>query len=369
MPADLSNMASSHAEVSIHAAPSNGVPPQVKPSSSLESPFGPNAVSQVTPPPVGKGLNKYSAELTQSTDRGGAQAMLIASGITVDELEKPQVGICSMWWQGNPCNVHLLELGKQVAASMPSNDLVGLQYNTIGISDAITMGGQGMRMSLPSRDLIVDSIEAVSVGQSHDGTVIVPGCDKNMAASLMAAARVNKPTLIVYGGTIMPGAHKMDVPGMNRKAGDRTQISDNYEALGAFLSGKINNEERLDMVRNSCPGPGSCGGMYTANTLSTCIEVMGMGLPKSSSAPAISAEKKQECARAGAVVKKLLELDLKPRDIMTKKAFENAITLVHIMGGSTNAVLHLIAAAKSADVDITVDDCEFATTQGFVIRC
>lgn len=306
--------------------------------------------------PTSAPLNRISAFITQSADKGAAQSMLHACGLTVDDLAKPQIGISSVWWEGNPCNTHLLEFGRLIKQGCESAGLVGLQNNTVGVSDAITMGGPGMQYSLPSRELIADSIETITMAQYHDGNVSIPGCDKNMPGVLMAAARHNRPTIVVYGGTIQPGRHGMDVPGLGRKKGDPCNVADNFEATGAYAKGLITAEQRVDLIRNSCPGPGACGGMYTANTLSTAIEVMGMGLPLTSSIPAVYPEKTQECLRVGGYMRNLLEKDIKPLDIMTKQAFENAITMTQIMGGSTNAVLHLIAVARAADVDITIDD-------------
>lgn len=257
---------------------------------------------------------------------------------------------------GNPCNMHLLDFAKLVKEGCRNAGLVGLQYNTIGISDAITMGSQGMRFSLPSRDLIADSIESVTVGQCHDANVSVVGCDKNPPGALMAAMRHNRPTIVVWGGTIMPGYLSRDIQGMGRRKGDKTQISDAFEAAGAYITGKITNEERLDIVRNACPGPGACGGLYTANTMASFLEVTGMCLPGTAATPAVHANKRQECLRIGAAIRTLLELDIKPRDILTKRAFENAIVLINILGGSTNAVLHLLAIARCGDVDLTIDD-------------
>ncbi|PWY99592.1 putative dihydroxy-acid dehydratase [Testicularia cyperi] len=301
-------------------------------------------------------LNKISSFITESEDKGGAQSMLHACGLTVEDLAKPQVGISSVWWEGNPCNTHLLEFGKKIKQGCEAVGLIGFQNNTIGVSDAITMGGPGMNYSLPSRELIADSIETITLAQYHDANVSIPGCDKNMPGCMIACMRHNRPSIIVYGGTIQPGRHTIDVPGMARKKGDPCNIADNFEASGAYAAGKITAEERVDIVRNSCPGPGACGGMYTANTLSTAIEVMGMGLPLTSSTPAVYPEKIQECLKVGGYIRRLLELDLKPRDIMTKQAFENAITVTHVLGGSTNSVLHLIAVARAGDVDLTIDD-------------
>ncbi|UZJ52364.1 hypothetical protein CBS101457_001684 [Exobasidium rhododendri] len=296
-------------------------------------------------------LNKFSREITQPASRMSSQAMLHGAGLTVEDLDKAQVGISSVWWEGNPCNMHLLEFGKMVKEGCKNAGLVGLQFNTIGISDAITMGGQGMRFSLPSRDIIADSIEAVTVGQSYDANVSIVGCDKNPPGALMAAMRHNRPTIIVWGGTIMPGILSRDIEKMGFKKGAEI---DNQEGYGAYIMGKISNEERVDIVRNSCPG--ACGGMYTANTMASVLEVTGMCLPGTAATPAIHAGKRQECLRVGAAMRRLLELDIKPRDILTKAAFENAITLLTILGGSTNAVLHLIAIARCGDVDLTIDD-------------
>ncbi|CDU26299.1 probable dihydroxy-acid dehydratase [Sporisorium scitamineum] len=305
-------------------------------------------------------LNKISSFITQSADKGAAQSMLHACGLTVEALDKPQVGISSVWWEGNPCNTPLLEFGRLIKQGCEAVDLVGLQNNTIGVSDAITMGGSGMQYSLPSRELIADSIETITMAQYHDANVSIPGCDKNMPANsvglVLPCMRHHRPSIIVYGGTIQPGRHGMDMPGLGRKKGDPCNVADNFEATGAYAKGLITAEERVDLIRNACPGPGACGGMFTANTLSTAIEVMGMGLPLTSSTSAVYPEKTQECLRVGGYIKNLLEKDIKPRDIMTKKAFENAITMTHVMGGSTNAVLHLIAVARAGDVDITIDD-------------
>ena len=301
-------------------------------------------------------LNKISSFITQSADKGAAQSMLHACGLTVEDLDKPQIGISSMWWEGNPCNTHLLDFGKLVKQGCEAAGLVGLQNNTVGVSDAITMGGPGMQYSLPSRELIADSIETITMAQYHDGNVSLPGCDKNMPGVMIACLRHNRPSIIVYGGTIQPGRHGMDIPGLGRKKGDPCNVADNFEATGAYAKGLITAEQRIDLIRNACPGPGACGGMYTANTLSTAIEVMGMGLPMTSSTPAVYPEKQQECLRVGAYMKNLLEKDIKPRDIMTKEAFENAIVMTHVFGGSTNAVLHLLAVARAGDVDITIDD-------------
>jgi dihydroxy-acid dehydratase len=291
-------------------------------------------------------LNKYSKVLTQDETQPAAQAMLYGIGLTEDDLKKAQVGICSMGYDGNTCNMHLNDLAKVVKEGVWNNDLVGLIFNTIGISDGISNGTDGMRYSLVSRDLIADSIESVCGGFYYDGLIALPGCDKNMPGAIMAMGRLNRPSIMVYGGTIAPGHHK----------GEELNIISAFEALGKKISGTITPEDFKEVVKHSCPGAGACGGMYTANTMASAIEALGMSLPFSSSNPAVSDDKKNECLDAGRAIKLLLEKDIKPKDIMTKKAFENAITTVMIFGGSTNAVLHLIAMAKSVDVDLTQDD-------------
>ncbi|KAI0051850.1 dihydroxy-acid dehydratase [Auriscalpium vulgare] len=301
-------------------------------------------------------LNKYSSQLTQNKARGGAQAMLYAVGLTEEDMNKPQIGISPIWWEGNPCNSHLLDLAKVVKEGCQEEGLVGLTFNTIGVSDAITMGTDGMRYSLPSRDLIADSIEAVTMAQHYDGNISIPGCDKNMPGCAIAAARHNRPTIIVYGGTIQVGTREVDCPAMGYKKGDTVNISDAFESYGAFTVGKITDEQRFDVVRHACPGPGACGGMYTANTMSSALEVLGLSLPYSSGTPATYAAKTKECFLAAKYLKKLLELDIKPRDILTRNSFLNAITIVNVLGGSTNAVLHLLAMARAADIPLTIDD-------------
>ena len=291
-------------------------------------------------------LNKYSKTLTQDETQPAAQAMLYGIGLTDDDLKKPQVGIASMGYDGNTCNMHLNDLAKIVKQGVWDADMVGLIFNTIGISDGISNGTDGMRYSLVSRDLIADSIEAVCGGFYYDGLIALPGCDKNMPGSIMAMGRLNRPSIMVYGGTIEAGHYK----------GEELNIISAFEALGQKLAGTITPEDFKEVVKHSCPGAGACGGMYTANTMASAIEVLGMSLPYSSSNPALSNDKKTECLHAGEAIKILLEKDIKPKDIMTKKAFENAITIIMIFGGSTNAVLHLIAMAKSVDVVITQDD-------------
>ncbi|OBZ70761.1 Dihydroxy-acid dehydratase [Grifola frondosa] len=301
-------------------------------------------------------LNKYSGQLTQNKMRGGAQAMLYAVGLTEEDMSKPQIGISPIWWEGNPCNSHLLDLAFKIKEGCKQEGLVGLTFNTIGVSDAITMGTEGMRYSLPSRDIIADSIEAVTLAQHYDGNISVPGCDKNMPGCVIAAARHNRPTVIVYGGTIQPGVRTVDCPALGHHKGDNMTAADAFESYGAFAVGKIDEEQRLDVVRHACPGPGACGGMFTANTMSSALEVLGMSLPYSSSIPATYPEKVQECYKAAKYLKKLLELDLKPKDIMTRGSFLNAIAIVNVLGGSTNSVLHLLAMARAADVELNIDD-------------
>ncbi len=291
-------------------------------------------------------LNKYSKTLTQDETQPAAQAMLYGIGLTENDLKKPQVGVCSMGYDGNTCNMHLNDLAKIAKQGVWDNDLVGLIFNTIGISDGISNGTDGMRYSLVSRDLIADSIEAVCGGFYYDGLIALPGCDKNMPGAIMAMGRLNRPSIMVYGGTIAAGHYK----------GEELNIISSFEALGKKIAGTITPEDFKEVVKHSCPGAGACGGMYTANTMASAIEALGMSLPYSSSNPALSEEKKQECLDAGKAIKILLEKDVKPKDIMTKKAFENAITLIMIFGGSTNAVLHLIAMAKAVDVDLTLND-------------
>jgi dihydroxy-acid dehydratase len=291
-------------------------------------------------------MNRYSAQITQPRNRGGAQAMLHGIGLTEADLQKPQVGVCSMWWDGNPCNMHLGDLAAHVKEGVQASGLVGLRFNTIGVSDGISMGTAGMSYSLPSRDLIADSIETVMRAQWYDGLVAVPGCDKNMPGCLIAMARLNRPALIVYGGTIRAG-HAVGKP---------RDIISAYQAYGEYMAGVITEEQRALIVRHACPGAGACGGMYTANTMAVAIEAMGLSLPYSSSLPADDPAKADECRRAGAAVRLLLERDLKPLDIMTRAAFENAMVAVMAVGGSTNAVLHLIAIARAAGVPLSLDD-------------
>jgi dihydroxy-acid dehydratase len=291
-------------------------------------------------------LNKYSKTITQDETQPAAQAMLYGIGLTEEDLKKPQVGIASMGYDGNTCNMHLNDLAKLVKEGVWDNDLVGLIFNTIGISDGISNGTDGMRYSLVSRDIIADSIESVCGGFYYDSLIALPGCDKNMPGSIMAMGRLNRPSIMVYGGTIEAGHYK----------GEDLNIISAFEALGKKIAGTITPEDFKEVIKHSCPGAGACGGMYTANTMASAIEALGMSLPYSSSNPALSEEKKKECLNAGKAIKLLLEKDIKPKDIMTRKAFENAITIIMIFGGSTNAVLHLIAMAKSVDVKLSIDD-------------
>jgi dihydroxy-acid dehydratase len=291
-------------------------------------------------------LNKYSKTITQDETQPAAQAMLYGIGLTEEDLKKAQVGIVSMGYDGNTCNMHLNDLAKDVKKGVWDADLVGLIFNTIGVSDGISNGTDGMRFSLVSRDVIADSIETVMGAQWYDGLIAIPGCDKNMPGSVIAMGRLNRPSIMVYGGSIHSGKWK----------NEKLNIVSAFEALGKKFSNTITPEDFKGVIKNACPGAGACGGMYTANTMSSAIEALGMSLPYSSSNPALSEEKKQECIDAGKAIRILLEKDIKPKDIMTRKAFENAITIVAVLGGSTNAVMHLIAMAHSVDIEITLDD-------------
>lgn len=291
-------------------------------------------------------LNKYSKTITQDATQPAAQAMFYGIGLTEKDLAKAQVGVVSMGYDGNTCNMHLNDLAKLVKEGIWANDLVGLIFNTIGVSDGMSNGTDGMRYSLVSRDIIADSIETVCGAQYYDALIAIPGCDKNMPGSIMAMGRLNRPAIMVYGGSIAPGHYK----------GQDLNIVSAFEALGQKIAGKLDEGDFKGIVMNSCPGPGACGGMYTANTMSSAIEAMGMSLPYSSSNPALSEAKKKECLDAGKAIRILMEKDIKPSDIMTRKAFENAVTVIMALGGSTNAVLHFIAIAKSVDVNFTQDD-------------
>jgi dihydroxy-acid dehydratase len=295
---------------------------------------------------MSESINRYSARITQPKSQGASQAMLYGTGLTRKDMDKPQVGISSIWYEGNTCNMHLLSLGAKVKEGVEAAGLIGMRFNTIGVSDGISMGTDGMSYSLQSRDLIADSIETMMGAQWYDANISLPGCDKNMPGCIIAMARLNRPGLMIYGGTIKPGYRN----------GVKIDIISAFQSYGEFIAGRISDAEREEIVRKSIPGPGACGGMYTANTMASAIEALGMSLPASSSTPAVDPKKMEECFGAGAAIKRLLELDLKPRDIMTRAAFENAMVLVTILGGSTNAVLHLIAMARAAGVALGIED-------------
>ena len=291
-------------------------------------------------------LNRISANITQPRSQGASQAMLYATGMTEQDMNKAQVGIASVWYEGNPCNMHLNDLAATVREGVANAGLVPMRFNTIGVSDGMSMGTRGMCFSLQSRDLIADSVETVMGGQWYDGLITIPGCDKNMPGVMMAMGRCNRPALMVYGGSIRPG----------HSGGKTLDIVSAFQSYGEYIASTITDDERQDIVRNACPGAGACGGMYTANTMASAIEAMGMSLPYSSSSPATDRSKIGECLQAGQAVRALMEKDLKPRDIMTREAFQNAMVMVMTLGGSTNAVLHLIAIARSVDVPLTIDD-------------
>jgi dihydroxy-acid dehydratase len=291
-------------------------------------------------------INRYSRVITEPKSQGASQAMLYATGLNEEDMQKPQVGISSMWFEGNPCNMHLLDLAEKVKEGVQAAGMVGLRFNTIGVSDGISMGTDGMSFSLQSRDLIADSIETLASAQWHDANISIPGCDKNMPGCVIAMGRLNRPSIMVYGGTIRAGhanSQKLDIVSA-------------FQSYGEFLAKKIDETQRQSIVRHACPGAGACGGMYTANTMASAIEALGMSLPYSSSTPAEDPLKHQECVAAGKAIRVLLERDIKPRDIMTRQAFENAFTLVCATGGSTNAVLHLIAMARSVGITLTMED-------------
>ncbi|RYP42321.1 hypothetical protein DL767_000243 [Monosporascus sp. MG133] len=294
-----------------------------------------------------EGLNKVSRAITQPKSQGASQAMLYATGLSEADLKKPQVGISSVWYEGNPCNMHLMDLSAIVKESVARAGLIPYRFNTIGVSDGISMGTTGMRYSLQSREIIADSIETVMQGQWYDSNISLPGCDKNMPGVLMAMGRVNRPSIMVYGGTIKPGCSKSGAP---------IDIVSAFQAYGQYITGEITEEQRFDIIRNACPGQGACGGMYTANTMATAIETLGMTLPGSSSFPAADPSKKAECEGVGEAIKHAMKEDIRPKDVMTRQAFENAIVVVNILGGSTNAVLHLLAIADSVGIDLTIDD-------------
>ena len=291
-------------------------------------------------------LNRYSSRITQPKSQGASQAMLYGTGMTRADMDKAQIGISSVWYEGNTCNMHLLKLAGKVKEGVEAAGMLGMRFNTIGVSDGISMGTSGMSYSLQSRDLIADSIETVMNAQWYDANISLPGCDKNMPGCIMAMGRLNRPAIMVYGGTIRPGHRKEQ----------KIDIISAFQSYGEFIAGSIDDTERLDIVQKACPGPGACGGMYTANTMASAIEALGMSLPYSSSTPAEDPAKLQECFNAGAAIRRLLELDLKPADIMTREAFENAMVLVTVFGGSTNAVLHLLAMARAVGVKLDIDD-------------
>ncbi|KAF4981880.1 hypothetical protein FZEAL_2400 [Fusarium zealandicum] len=292
-------------------------------------------------------INKVSANITQPKAQGASQAMLYATGLSEDDMNKAQVGISSVWYEGNPCNMHLMDLSALVKESVAKAGLIPYRFNTIGVSDGISMGTTGMRYSLQSREIIADSIETVMNGQWYDGNISLPGCDKNMPGVAIAMGRVNRPSIMVYGGTIQPGC---------TKKGESIDIVSAFQAYGQYITGEITEEERFDIIRHACPGGGACGGMYTANTMATAIETLGMTLPGSSSSPAEDASKRAECEKIGPAIRNILKEDIRPRDIMTRQAFEDAMIITTILGGSTNAVLHLIAIADSVGIKLDIED-------------
>jgi dihydroxy-acid dehydratase len=291
-------------------------------------------------------LNKYSKAVTQDPTQPAAKAMLHAIGLKSDDFSKPFVGIASTGYEGNPCNMHLNDLSLKIKRGIIDSDLIGLIFNTIGVSDGISMGTQGMRYSLPSRDIIADSIETVVQAMAYDAVVTVVGCDKNMPGALMSMLRLNRPSILVYGGTIAPGCHN----------GKKLDVVSAFEAWGEKVAGKINEEEFSNVIKNACPGAGACGGMYTANTMSSAIEAMGMSIPYNSSNPATSNDKSDECIQIGSYIDNLIKKDIKPLDILKKESIINAVKLITVLGGSTNAVLHILAIAKSANIDFTIND-------------
>jgi dihydroxy-acid dehydratase len=295
-------------------------------------------------------LNRISSRITQPASQGASQAMLYATGLTPADMDKAQVGIASCWYEGNPCNMHLGDLADRVKVGVEESDLIGMRFNTIGVSDGISMGTDGMSFSLQSRDLIADSIETVMGAQWYDGLVTLPGCDKNMPGVVMAMGRLDRPAIMVYGGTIEPGC--ATIGGREEKL----DIVSAFQSYGQFLAGTITEEDRLAIVADACPGAGACGGMYTANTMATAIEVMGLSLPYSSCTPALNQAKNDECVAAGRAMRGLLEDNLTPRQIVTRASLENAMVVTMALGGSTNAVLHLIAMARAFEMELTIDD-------------
>ncbi|WP_295539207.1 dihydroxy-acid dehydratase [uncultured Thiohalocapsa sp.] len=301
---------------------------------------------------MNKQLNRYSSRVTQPKAQGASQAMLYATGLTEEDLGKPLIGIAGVYLEGNPCNMHMLDLATEVKAGTDEAGLVGMRFNTIGVSDGISMGTRGMSYSLQSRDLIADSMETVCAAQWYDGLIALPGCDKNMPGSIMAMARLDRPGIMVYGGTIRAG---------HGHSGQPLDIVSAFQSYGQYIAGTISEDERQDIVRHACPGPGACGGMYTANTMASAIEALGMSLPYSASTPATDPAKSEECRRAGAAMHNLLAHDIKPSDIMTRAAFDNALAMVMALGGSTNAVLHLIAMSRAIGVNLTLEDVQAAS--------
>lgn len=323
----------------------------MKPPSAVSSPAAESPVT-VASESTGK-LNKYSSRITEPKSQGASQAILYGVGLSEEDMSKPQIGISSVWYEGNTCNMHLLKLAEAVKEGVQEAGMIGFRFNTIGVSDAISMGTRGMCYSLQSRDLIADSIETVMSAQWYDGNISIPGCDKNMPGTIMAMGRLNRPGIMVYGGTIKPG----------HSQGQTLDIVSAFQCYGEYVSGAINDDQRMNVIRNSCPGAGACGGMYTANTMASAIETMGMSLPYSSSTPAEDTLKLDECRLAGKYLLELLKMDLKPRDIITEKSLRNAMVIVMALGGSTNAVLHLIAIARSVGVNLTLDDFQKVSDQ------
>ncbi|PHT82305.1 Dihydroxy-acid dehydratase [Capsicum annuum] len=329
----------------IYPTPSTTTTPKLSSFNTLFSKRTPHLTIQATTSSTEK-LNKYSSRITEPKSQGGSQAILYGLGFFDDDMSKPQIGISSVWYEGNTCNMHLLKLAEAVKEGVQESGMVGFRFNTVGVSDAISMGTRGMCYSLQSRDLIADSIETVMSAQWYDGNISIPGCDKNMPGTIMSMGRLNRPSIMIYGGTIKPGHFQ----------GHTFDIVSAFQVYGEYVSGGVTDEQRMNVVRNSCPGAGACGGMYTANTMASAIETLGMSLPYSSSTPAEDPLKLDECRLAGKYLLELLKMDLKPRDIITKKSLQNAMVMVMALGGSTNAVLHLIAIARSVGLELTLDD-------------
>ncbi|KAM3345062.1 dihydroxy-acid dehydratase, chloroplastic [Capsicum galapagoense] len=329
----------------IYPTPSTTTTPKLPSFNTLFSKRTPHFTIRATTSSTEK-LNKYSSRITEPKSQGGSQAILYGLGLSDDDMNKPQIGISSVWYEGNTCNMHLLKLAEAVKEGVQESGMMGFRFNTVGVSDAISMGTRGMCYSLQSRDLIADSIETVMSAQWYDGNISIPGCDKNMPGTIMAMGRLNRPSIMIYGGTIKPGHFQ----------GHTFDIVSAFQVYGEYVSGGVTDEQRMNVVRNSCPGAGACGGMYTANTMASAIETLGMSLPYSSSTPAEDPLKLDECRLAGKYLLELLKMDLKPRDIITKKSLQNAMVMVMALGGSTNAVLHLITIARSVGLELTLDD-------------